>query len=106
MMKNGMKPKKKMYGGAMKKKKKKKMNVGGKMKPDYIDLDKDGNKTESMKKASMDMKKTGTKAMYGGTMKKKKKMMGGTMKKKKTMYGGGMMTRPKKKMMYGGKKKK
>ena len=80
-----MKPKKKMYGGSMmKKKKKKKMNVGGKMKPDYIDLDKDGDKKESMKKASMDMKKTGTKAMYGG----------------------GMMTRPKKKMMYGGKKKK
>ena len=56
-MKHGMKPKKKMYGGSMmKKKKKKKMNVGGKMKPDYIDLDKDGNKKESMKKASMDMK--------------------------------------------------
>ena len=65
-----MKPKKKMYGGSMmKKKKKKKMNVGGKMKPDYIDLDKDGNKTESMKKASMDMK---DKKMYGGAMKKKK----------------------------------
>ena len=69
MMKNGMKPKKKMYGGAMKKKKKKKMNVGGKMKPDYIDLDKDGDKKESMKKASMDMKE---KKMYGGAMKKKK----------------------------------
>ena len=79
------------------------MNVGGKMKPDYIDLDKDGNKTESMKKASMDMK---DKKMYGGAMKKKKKMMGGAMKKKKTMYGGGMMMKPKKKMMYGGKKKK
>ena len=40
-----MKPKKKMYGGSMmKKKKKKKMNVGGKMKPDYIDLDKDQSK--------------------------------------------------------------
>ena len=39
MMKNGMKPKKKMYGGAMKKKKKK-LAMGG--KPDYIDLDKDG----------------------------------------------------------------
>ena len=60
-MKHGMKPKKKMYGGSMmKKKKKKKMNVGGKMKPDYIDLDKDGNKTESMKKAAAD-KKSGVK---------------------------------------------
>ena len=65
-----------MYGGTMKKKK---MNVGGKAKPDYIDLDKDGNKTESMKKASMDAKKP-TKKMYGGSMKKPtKKMYGGKM---------------------------
>ena len=89
MMKNEMKPKKKMYGGAMKKKKKK-LAMGG--KPDYIDLDKDGNKKESMKKAAKDMKDN--------------KMYGGAMKKKKTMYGGGMMTKPKKKMAYGGKKKK
>ena len=61
MMKYGIKPKKKMYGGAMKKKKKK-MNVGGKAKPDYIDLDKDGNKKESMKQAAKDMKDN---KMYG-----------------------------------------
>ena len=56
------------------------------MKPDYIDLDKDGNKTESMKKASMDMK---DKKMYGGAMKKTKKMArGGSMKAKKMSRGG------------------
>ena len=55
----------------------KKMMAGGKAKkgyamgktvakPDFIDIDKDGDKTESMKSASMDMKK----AKGGGMMKK------------------------------------
>lgn len=34
-------------------------------KPDYIDLDGDGNKTESMKKAAMDKKKAAPTKMYG-----------------------------------------
>ena len=40
----------------------------GGAKPDYLDMDKDGNKNESMKKALKDRRK-----MYGGYGKKKKK---------------------------------
>ena len=40
---------------------------GGEAKPDYLDLDKDGDKKESMKKASEDKKKR--KMKHGGEMK-------------------------------------
>ena len=53
---------KKMYGGT----KKKMMQKGG-AKPDYLDMDKDGNKTESMKSAVASKKKMQT----GGTVKNK-----------------------------------
>lgn len=49
-MYGGTKKKKMMYGG------KKKMSAGG-AKPDYIDIDGDGNKTESMKSAAKSKKK-------------------------------------------------
>lgn len=49
-MYGGTKKKKMMYGG------KKKMSAGG-AKPDYIDIDGDGNKTESMKEAAKSKKK-------------------------------------------------
>ena len=45
---------KKMYGGT----KKKMMQKGG-AKPDYLDMDKDGNKTESMKSAVASKKQLG-----------------------------------------------
>ena len=75
----------------------KKMMAGGKAKkgfargktvakPDFIDIDKDGDKTESMKSASMDMQPK--KAKGGGMMKKG--------------YAKGKMV---KKMMAGGKTK-
>ena len=38
-----------------------------KAKPDYIDIDGDGNKTESMKKAVKDKKKTPVKRSLGGS---------------------------------------
>tara|TARA_R110002073_G_scaffold59860_4_gene150536 strand:- start:409 stop:951 length:543 start_codon:yes stop_codon:yes gene_type:complete len=50
--KNKMGGLKKMYGGT----KKKMMQKGG-AKPDYLDMDKDGNKTESMKSAISSKKK-------------------------------------------------
>lgn len=56
----------------------------GGAKPDYLDMDGDGNKTESMKSAV--------------ASKKSKKKMGGKAPEKKMMGG-------KKKMMKGGKKK-
>jgi len=60
-----------------------KMKKGG-AKPDYLDMDKDGNKTESMKSAVASKKKMMKK---GG----KKKMMGG----KKMMYkSGGFLEMP------------
>ncbi len=49
-MYGGTKKKKMMYGG------KNKMSAGG-AKPDYIDIDGDGNKTESMKEAAKSKKK-------------------------------------------------
>ena len=76
-----MKKKGMANGGAMMKKKG--MSKGGaNMKPDFLDIDKDGNKTESMKAAS--------KGMYGGGMSMKKKGMakGGAMKKKAYAKGG------------------
>ena len=62
--------------------KKKGYSKGGAAKPDFLDIDKDGNKTESMKAAS--------KGMYGGGMSMKKKGMakGGAMKKKAYAKGG------------------
>ena len=69
----------------MKKMKKKGYAAGGAAKPDFLDIDKDGNKTESMKAAS--------KGMYGGGMSMKKKGMskGGANMKKKGMAKGGAM---------------
>ena len=72
-------------------KKKVKMKTGSTVKPDYLDMDKDGNKKESMKKAIKDKGK-----MYGGVAKKPKKMYGSTVKKPKKM-GGGMAHSKKKK---------
>jgi len=96
-MKHSMK---KMYGGTMKKKKmyggsKKKMMKGGsnaKMpksvykkggsKPDFLDLDKDGNTTEPMKNTYM----------YGGSMyKKMMKYAGGPVMNERGMKVPGMM---------------
>ena len=79
-----MKMKKKgMANGGMGKKMKKKgmakggmkkgYAAGGVSKPDFLDIDKDGNKKESMKKASKD--RTGAK--NGGMMKKKGMAKGG-----------------------------
>lgn len=56
------------------------------MKPDYIDIDNDGNKTEPMKEAA----------------KKPKKMMGGGMLKPRKMGHGGMAYRGRM-YAYGGK---
>ncbi len=99
---NSKKNKAKAYGGGMMMKKKVKMKTGSTVKPDYLDMDKDGNKKESMKKAIKDKGK-----MYGGVAKKPKKMYGSTVKKPKKMYGS-TVKKPKK--MGGGmahsKKKK
>ena len=76
-----------MYG--MKKMKKKKMADGGNVKPDFLDLDNDGDKTEPMSNAAQ--KAEGM--MDGGAVKDKKKKMyvGGSVKpkRKKMMMGGG-----------------
>ena len=82
----------------MKKMKKKGYAAGGAAKPDFLDIDKDGNKTESMKAASADKK-----GMYGGGMSMKKKGMskGGANMKKKGMANGGAMMK-KKGMAKGG----
>ncbi len=78
--------------GTTKRKMKKMIKKKGGAKPDYLDMDGDGNKTESMKFAissKKKMKKGGKKKMYGGMMKKKKKkMMGGTDKKMMYKKGG------------------
>ena len=62
------------HGGEMKyghggdaDKKKMKYADGGEAKPDFLDIDKDGDKKESMKKASEDRKKK--KMKHGGEMK-------------------------------------
>ena len=81
-----MKMKKKGFkAGGMKKKgyamgkmvgmKKKGFAMGKAVKPDFIDIDKDGNTEESMKQASMDMKKEGgaIKKMAAGKMVNMKK---------------------------------
>ena len=78
--------KKTAMGGGMMMKKKTKTKTGSTVKPDYLDMDKDGNKKESMKKAIMDKKGKGK--MYGSTVKKPKKMYGSTVKKPKKMGGG------------------
>tara|TARA_Y100000768_G_C23926047_1_gene657586 strand:+ start:336 stop:803 length:468 start_codon:yes stop_codon:yes gene_type:complete len=73
------------------------MKKGG-AKPDYLDMDGDGNKTESMKSA---VKSKKSKMKHGGKHKKKKMMYGkGGMKKK--MYGG---MKPAAKKGMGGSKK-
>jgi len=91
---NSKKNKAKAMGGGMMMKKKAKMKTGNTVKPDYLDMDKDGNKKESKKKAIMDKKGKGK--MYGGMAKKPKKMYGSTVKKPKKM-GGGMAHSKKKK---------
>ena len=65
------------------------MAVGG--KPDFLDLDKDGNKEESMKVAAMQAKRR--KSDLGGKntkMKAKGRAVGGKNTKMKAMYLGGM----------------
>ena len=88
MMKGGMMKKKGMAKGGMKKG----YAAGGAAKPDFLDIDKDGNKAESMKAASKDrkgMKKGGmTKGMAKGGMKKKAYAKGG---KVMTYNVGGMV---------------
>ena len=54
---------------------------GGAAKPDFLDIDKDGNTTESMKSAAKGANK-------GGMMKKKGYAKGGAMKKKAYAKGG------------------
>lgn len=58
------------------------------MKPDFLDIDKDGDKKESMKKASKDRKKKKGMAKGGAMMKKKGYAKGGAMKKKAYAKGG------------------
>ena len=60
-------------------------------KPDFLDIDKDGDKKESMKKASKDRKKKKGMAKGGAMMKKKGYAMGGANMKKKGMAKGGAM---------------
>jgi hypothetical protein len=74
-----MKKKAMKKGGMMKKG----MAMGGVAKPDFLDIDKDGNKSESMKKASRDMK-----GMKKGGMAKKAYAKGG---KVMTYNVGGMV---------------
>ena len=97
MMKGGMMKKKGMAKGGMKKG----YAAGGAAKPDFLDIDKDGNKTESMKAASKDrkgMKKGGmTKGMAKGGMKKKAYAKGG----KVTTYNVGGMVKSQVKMNTG-----
>tara|TARA_R100001015_G_C4634030_1_gene199799 strand:- start:1544 stop:1834 length:291 start_codon:yes stop_codon:yes gene_type:complete len=74
-----------MYG--MKKMKRKKMADGGMgVKPDFLDLDKDGDKQEPMSNAAQ--KAEGM--MYGGAVKDKKK--------KKMYVGGSVRMKPAKQM--------
>lgn len=61
--------------------KKKGYSKGGAAKPDFLDIDKDGNTTESMKSAAKGANK-------GGMMKKKGYAKGGAMKKKAYAKGG------------------
>ncbi len=86
-----MKAKGMKKGGMMKKG----YAMGGAAKPDFLDIDKDGNKKESMKAASKDrkgMKKGGmAKGMAKGGMKSKGYAKGG-MKKKAYAKGGKVMT--------------
>ena len=70
--------------------KKKGYAAGGAAKPDFLDIDKDGNKTESMKAASADRK-----GMKKGGIAKKGMSKGGAMMKKKGMAKGGAMNKKK-----------
>ena len=91
MAMHGMKMKKKGMAKGGANMKKKGYAAGGAAKPDFLDIDKDGNKTESMKAASADrkgMKKKGM-AKGGATMKKKGMAKGGAMMKKKAYAKGG-----------------
>ena len=81
MAKGGMKKKGYAKGGM----KKKGYAAGGAAKPDFLDIDGDGNKTESMKAASADKK-----GMKKGGMAKKGMAKGGANMKKKGMAKGGM----------------
>jgi len=85
MAMHGMKMKKKGMAKGGANMKKKGYAAGGAAKPDFLDIDKDGNKTESMKAAS--------KGMYGGGMSMKKKGMAkGGLKKKAYAKGGKVAT--------------
>jgi hypothetical protein len=80
-MYGGTMKKKKMYGGSKKKMSKSMYKKGG-SKPDFLDLDKDGNTTEPMKNTYM----------YGGSMyKKMMKYAGGPVMNEKGMKVPGMM---------------
>ena len=70
-------------------------------RPDYPDIDGDGNRKESMKKASKDRKKKKGMAKGGAMMKKKGMANGGAMMKKKGMAKGGAQMK-KKGMANGG----
>ena len=105
--KNKMGGMKKMYGGT---KNRTKMQKGG-AKPDYLDMDKDGNKTESMKSAVASKKK-----MQKGGLKTDSELRSADKAKKasleKTQFGKGMTDKEKlaedakKKMRKGGVKSK
>ena len=84
---------KKMGGGMMKRKP---MMKGS--KPDFLDLDKDNNKTESMKSAAASAKKM----MKGGRV---KKMGGGSMMKKREAMKKGSIPPQLKKFVMAKKKK-
>ena len=82
MMAGGKMVKKMMAGGKTKKGYAMGKTVGA-AKPDFLDIDKDGNKTESMKEASQDKKQTQGNAKGGAI----KKMAGGKMVKKMMAKG-------------------
>ena len=82
MMANGKMVKKMMAGGKTKKGYAMGKTVGA-AKPDFLDIDKDGNKTEYMKEASQDKKQTQGNAKGGAI----KKMAGGKMVKKMMAKG-------------------
>ena len=60
-------------------------------RPDYPDIDGDGNRKEPMAKAAKDKKKKKSMAKGGAMMKKKGYAMGGANMKKKGMAKGGAM---------------
>jgi hypothetical protein len=64
-------------------------------RPDYPDIDGDGNRKEPMAKAAKDKKKKKGMAKGGAMMKKKGYAMGGANMKKKGMAKGGAMMKKK-----------